>query len=68
MIAIEDVSVELGGVTVLEDVSLSVEAGQFLALVGPNGAGKTTLLRTCNGVLSPDAGTVRLDDRAVSSL
>ena len=68
MIAVEDVSVELGGVTVLEDVSLSVEAGQFLALVGPNGVGKTTLLRTCNGVLSPDAGTVRLDDRAVSSL
>ena len=68
MITLEDVAVELGGVPVLEDVSLSVEAGQFLALVGPNGAGKTTLLRTCNGVLSPDAGTVRVDGRAVPSL
>ena len=68
MITLKDVSVELGGVPVLEDVSLSVEAGQFLALVGPNGAGKTTLLRTCNGVLSPDAGTVRVDGQAVPSL
>ncbi|PSP96913.1 ABC transporter [Halobacteriales archaeon QS_1_68_44] len=68
MITLEEVAVELGGVAVLEDVSLSVEAGQFLALVGPNGAGKTTLLRTCNGVLSPDAGTVQVDGRAIASL
>ena len=68
MIRLKDVSVELGGATVLEEVSMDVEAGRFLALVGPNGAGKTTLLRTCNGVLSPDAGTVTLDGTPVESL
>ncbi len=65
---LEDVSVELGGTSVLEAVSMDIEAGRFLALVGPNGAGKTTLLRTCNGVLSPDAGTVTLEGTPVESL
>ena len=68
MIDVENVRVDLGGTTVLEDVSLSVEAGQFLALVGPNGAGKTTLLRTCNGLLTPTTGRVTVDGADVASL
>ncbi|PSQ13705.1 ABC transporter [Halobacteriales archaeon QS_8_69_73] len=67
MIRLDGVAVELGGTTVLESVSTTVETGQFLALVGPNGAGKTTLLRTCNGVLTPDEGAVRVDGEAVAS-
>ncbi len=68
MIDLESVSVELGGTAVLEDVSLSVPEGEFLAVVGPNGAGKTTLLRTCNGLLSPERGTVSLDGADVTAL
>ena len=68
MIRLENVGVELGETTVLDGVSMSVESGQFLALVGPNGAGKTTLLRTANGLLSPSRGTVTVDGRAVSEL
>nr|WP_136687303.1 ATP-binding cassette domain-containing protein [Halorhabdus amylolytica] len=67
-ITLEAVSTALGGVDVLEDVSLSVDRGEFLGLVGPNGAGKTTLLRTINGVLEPDAGTVRLGDEPIDRL
>jgi len=67
-ITLEGVSTALGGVDVLEDVSLSVERGEFLGLVGPNGAGKTTLLRTINGVLDPDAGTVRLVSDPIEGL
>jgi iron complex transport system ATP-binding protein len=62
------VSVSLGGVSVLSDVSLAVESGRFLGLIGPNGAGKTTLLRTANGILSPDAGTVTVAGEDVHAL
>ena len=67
-VAVENVSVRLGEVDVLDDVSCSVEAGQFVGLVGPNGAGKTTLLRTVAGTLAPDAGTVRVGDEDVHGL
>ena len=45
---------------VLEDVSLTVAAGEFVALVGPNGSGKSTLLRILLGSLRPDGGSVRI--------
>jgi len=67
-IELADVSVAFGDVTVLKNVSLSVDRGELLGLVGPNGAGKTTLLRTINGVLDPDTGTVHLGDASVGEL
>ena len=51
------------GVHVLEDVSLEVASGEFVAIAGPNGGGKTTLLRLVLGLERPTAGTVaRLRD------
>jgi branched-chain amino acid transport system ATP-binding protein len=49
-----------GPLTVLRDVSISVDAGQIVALIGANGAGKTTLLRTISGVLPVTAGAITL--------
>ncbi|RXK49257.1 heme ABC transporter ATP-binding protein [Halorientalis pallida] len=66
MIDGEGLTVARGGVTVFEDVSLSVDEGEFVALVGPNGAGKTTLLQVINGVLTPESGTVEVDGRPVT--
>lgn len=45
----------------LSGVSLSVERGEFVALVGCNGSGKSTLARLCNGLLLPDVGVVTVD-------
>ncbi|HVE92957.1 MAG TPA: metal ABC transporter ATP-binding protein [Actinomycetota bacterium] len=49
-----------GDAPVLDDVSLEVRRGEFVALVGPNGAGKTTLLKVLLGLLQPQSGQVLL--------
>lgn len=53
------------GVTVVEDVSLSVAAGEILAVIGENGAGKSTLMNMLTGVIRPDAGEVRFNGEAL---
>ena len=52
----------------LDRVSLSVGAGEFVALVGPSGSGKTSLLKSINRLVEPDEGEVRLDGRDVRGL
>src|SRR5215813_4467703 len=52
------VSVSYGALSVLHDASLTVSAGDRIAVVGPNGVGKSTLLRVLAGLVQPDAGTV----------
>ncbi len=53
---------------VLRDVSLSVNRGEAVGLLGPNGAGKTTCFYIITGLVSPDYGTIRLDDQDVTEL
>lgn len=57
---IQAVSKRFGALTALDQVSLSVEAGEFFALLGPNGAGKTTLISCMAGLTRPDSGHVRI--------
>jgi len=52
----------------VDGVSLSVAAGEMVALIGPNGAGKTTTFNMANGQLAPDRGRVLLDGRDVTGL
>jgi putative ABC transport system ATP-binding protein len=54
--------------TVLKDISFSVEAGAFVAIVGPSGSGKTTLLGLLAGLDRPTAGTVHLDGDDLGAL
>jgi branched-chain amino acid transport system ATP-binding protein len=57
-----------GEVTILRDVSLTLEEGSTTCVVGANGAGKTTLVRAIMGQVRPSAGTVAYDGRDVTSL
>lgn len=57
-----------GALTVLRDVSLSLEGGDTMAIVGPSGSGKTTLLGLCAGLDDASAGTVELDGVAMGEL
>jgi len=58
MLAVDGVTVRLGGREVLHDVRFSIRPGEFVGLIGSNGAGKTTLLRVILGLLAPAAGQV----------
>ena len=68
MIALRDITVQIGDATLVANVSATVRPGQLTAVVGPNGAGKTTLLRVATGELDPSAGTVAMDDEPLGAL
>lgn len=68
MLVLEGVSAGYGGLQVLHEVDLEVDAGEVVALIGANGAGKTTTLRTVAGLLTPTSGTITLEDEPVAGL
>src|SRR5450631_1952333 len=67
-LAIENVSVNFGGIHALSGVSFALETGSIVGLIGPNGAGKSTLLNCISGITRPTKGRIRLDETTLSSL
>ena len=68
ILAAENLSLDRGGVSVLRNVSASLQPGTITAIVGPNGAGKSSLLMALAGLLDPVAGRATLDGREMRSL
>lgn len=67
-IKIEGLSKNFGALGILKDLSLTVEAGEYVAIVGPNGAGKTTLLNVLSGALPATAGRIYLFGQDISHM
>jgi branched-chain amino acid transport system ATP-binding protein len=61
LLAIEELVVRFGGVTALDESSLSVETGSICGLIGPNGAGKTTLFNCVSRLYEPESGSIICD-------
>ncbi len=60
VIDVEDVTFGYGDAIAVENVSLTIDDGEFLGLIGPNGSGKTTLLHLMLGLREPDSGSITL--------
>lgn len=65
---LEQVSVSLGGRTILRHVDFAIQPGKLCVLLGPNGVGKTTLLRAIDGLIPPATGQIRVLGRDIKTL
>ncbi len=61
LLEVKDLSVRYGGISALEHVDLTVNAGEVVTLIGANGAGKTTLLRAVSRLVEPHGGSIHFD-------
>lgn len=66
LLTMSNISKRFGATQALENVCLSVRAGQVLALIGENGAGKSTLMKVLSGAHSPDSGTMQIEGKPYS--
>ncbi|PWB32587.1 L-cystine ABC transporter ATP-binding protein YecC [Pseudomonas sp. SDI] len=67
MIRVDHLSKQFNGHTVLNDISLSVEAGEVIAIIGPSGSGKTTFLRCLNLLETPSSGRITVGNVAIDA-
>lgn len=67
VLRLDAVTKRFDGRAVVDLVSLTVDAGEVIALLGPSGSGKTTLLRLIAGLETPDEGEIRIDDQRVAA-
>ncbi len=67
-VQLDGVSAGYGGIDVLQDISLTVRAGEVCAVLGPNGAGKSTALKVMSGQLAPTKGTASINGQSIAGV
>jgi Cu-processing system ATP-binding protein len=65
MIDIQNLNKKFGKLAVLQDINLSFQKGQCIALIGPNGCGKTTLIKAILGMVLPDSGSITVNGKSI---
>jgi branched-chain amino acid transport system ATP-binding protein len=68
LLELVNIDKHFGGLQVVHDLCLSVEAGEIVSLIGPNGAGKTTVFNLITGLYAPDRGDIRFDNASLLGL
>ena len=68
LLEVKNLNAGYGFLQILRDISLTVDQGEYVALVGPNGAGKSTTLKTIAGLLRPMSGEIRFKGESISGL
>lgn len=68
LFACEDICLDLGGRTILQNISVDVKCGEVLGIIGPNGAGKTSLFEVLSGRLQPKSGRVKFKGEDITAL
>jgi len=68
LVAVDHVTKEYGGVRALDDLSFSVEAGEWIAIMGPSGSGKTTMVNIIGGLDTPSSGRVLVDGEDIGGM
>jgi len=62
----KNITKTFGGLTAVNDVTLTIEQGRIVSVIGPNGAGKTTFFNILTGIYKPDKGTVTFDGKSIA--
>ena len=65
MIEVKNISKKFGKLEVLQDINLTFNKGECIALIGPNGCGKTTLIKSLLGMVLPDKGSIEFNGKSV---
>jgi len=68
MLSIKELHTSYGGLKALDNVTIKIEPGQFVAIVGPNGAGKTTLFKSISGTVSAERGDIQWQGQSIMAM
>lgn len=64
----QDITLKYGEKTIIDNINLSVNEGEFISIIGSSGSGKTSLIKMVNGMLKPTNGIIKIRDEDISTL